>query len=167
MQRQRQRFRTIGLIGIIGGLALAAGPAATAQTTKKADTITVHGCLTKGPSNSFVLTPTTAGDPLSSSVSEKTHGVVPTYTYQLTGGQNLDAYVGKVVAATGTIDRSAKASAKVDQSTGEQPAGSASPTSHGKTPTVKTEEKAKIEVRQLTVQSVTPTDQACPSGKGT
>ncbi len=161
MRRQRHRFSTIGAIGIIGSLALAAGPAATAQTPKKGDTITIHGCLTKGQSNSFVLTPINAGDPLSSSVEAKTHRVVPTYTYQLTGGQHLDAYVGKVVAATGTVDRNAKGTAKVDESTGEQVGGSAI---RGKTPTVKTEEKAKIEVRRLAVKSVTATGRACSSG---
>jgi poly(3-hydroxybutyrate) depolymerase len=160
---------------MIGGLALLAGTGAAAQTqpdqsqsksSKPADTITVHGCLTKGPNNTFVLTPTDAGDPLSSSVASKTRDVVPTYTYRLTAGQNLDAQVGQNVSATGKIDPHAKGKAEVED-TRETAGSPSSATPKGKTPTVKTETKAKIEVRQLIVQSVTPTGTACSARKGT
>jgi hypothetical protein len=154
---------------MMSGMVMLAGAGAAAQTAqtekpaKAADTITVHGCLTKGPSNTFVLTPTDAGDPLSTSVASKTRDVRPTYTYQLTGGQNLDAQVGKVVSAVGTVDRKTKGNAEVDQ-TREQTQRVSPATPEGKTPTVKTEEKAKIEVRRLIVQSVTPTDKSCSTG---
>jgi hypothetical protein len=152
---------------LMSGLALLAQPLAIAQGSKNsANTITVTGCLTKGATNSFVLTPTTAGDPLSSSVEARNKKVVPTYTYQLTGGQNLDAYVGQIVSATGTEDKSKKAATDVDQKR-EQPADTSSSTPSGKKPTVKTEEKAKIEVRQLSVQSVTSTGKTCSSTSGT
>jgi len=149
-----------------GGLILLTGSLTVAQTDSKQQgkTITVHGCLTRGQTNSFVLTPTEAGDPLSSSVAEKTHGVVPTYTYQLSDGRNLDAYVGQVVAATGTVDPHAKGAAKIDEGS-EHTTQPSSATPQGKTPTVKTEEKAKIEVRHLAVQSVTSTGKSCSAGR--
>ncbi len=156
---------------LMGGVALAATPLATAESSGqtpdgKSKPVTVTGCLTKGQSNSFVLTPITAGDPLASSVEASTHKVVPTYTYQVTGGQNLDTYVGQIVTAKGTEERGKKGEATIDQK--RQEAERTSPaTPEGKTPTVKTEEKAKIEVRQLTVQSVTSTGKSCSSTSGT
>jgi len=158
---------------MMSGLLVLSGTVGTAQTAqpgqaaKPSENFTVRGCLTKGPTNSFVLTPTDAGDPLSSSVASKTHDVTPTYTYQLSGGQNLDAHVGQIVTATGTVDRGQKGTAKVDRER-EQAAGATAATPKGKTPTVKTEEKAKIEVRHLAVQSVTPTGKSCSAtGSGT
>jgi len=153
-----------GLLLLTGTLIAAQTPSSSSSESKQGKTITVHGCLTRGQTNSFVLTPTEAGDPLSSSVASKTHDVVPTYTYQLSGGQNLDAYVGQVVAATGTVDPHAKGGGTVDQGT-EHTTPPSSATPKGKTPTVKTEEKAKIEVRQLAVQSVTSTGKSCSAGR--
>jgi hypothetical protein len=155
----------MGTLISTGGLMLsiattAVPPAAAQKTAKPANAVTVQGCLTKGTTNQFVLTPTTAGDPLSSSVEAKTHAVVPTYTYQLMGGQNLDAYVGKIVSAKGTVTGGDQAAAKVDE-TQERQASRSAATPQGKTPEVKTESKAKIEVRQLAVQSVTSTGQSC------
>ncbi len=154
----------------LGAMVLLAGPMTAAQSadqraesSKQGKAMTIHGCLTRGQANSFVVTPTQAGDPLSSSVESKTHGVVPTYTYQLSGGQNLDAYVGQIVAATGTVDRNAKGSAKVDEGAEQATTPPSQATPEGKTPKVKVEEKAKIEVRQLAVQSVTSTGKSCSS----
>lgn len=158
---------SIGFIELAGVSAIAAlltiGPQNGAQSdqnqnNKSSDEITVTGCLTASArGDAFVLTPLKK-DPLTAEMTARTTDVTPTYTYELTGGQNMRAHVGQQVSITGTLDRSVKKDTEVDreQKTQTAPARPGDPK-----PTVKTEEKAELELRRLQVQTVKSIGKPC------
>jgi hypothetical protein len=128
------------------------------QNRKSPDELTVTGCLTASPrGDAFVLTPLKK-DPLAAEMTTRTTGVTPTYTYELTGGQNLRAHVNQQVSITGMLDRGVKKDTDIDreQKTQAAPARPGQPKA-----TVETEEKAEIELRRLQVKTVKSIGKPC------
>jgi hypothetical protein len=135
---------------------MAQNQTSAAATSRETKTITVTGCLERGPQpKTFLLTK--VPDPLVDPVVARTTGVVPTVTYQLSERQDLLAvHVGHRIEITG------KTPLKPDAAVGvtdvevhrEVPAGR-EPT------TTKATGKAAIAVRPLTVESVRAVAPTC------
>jgi hypothetical protein len=158
----------IGFIELAGVSAIAAVLTLTPQISalnaqnpqqkKSSDEMTVTGCLTSSArGDRFVLTPTKR-DPLAAEMTTRTSDVVPTYTYELRGGTNLRAHVGQQVSVTGVLDRGYEKDTDIDreQETQVAPARPGDPK-----PTVKTEEKAELELRRLQVKTVKSIGKPC------
>jgi len=117
----------------------------TTGAQPRADAITVSGCLRAGlADDTFVLT---VIDPTASTTDA-------TATYQLTGNtQALRDHVGEQVQVSGTLRAEQEIASKGD-AVAEKPAAGTSGT-----PTVQT--KTDLDVKQMTVSSVTPSGQRC------
>jgi hypothetical protein len=124
---------------------------------------TVTGCLTGAPDgNAFVVT--ASRDALASTTLNRTTGEVPTYTYELRGGTDLAAHVGREVEVKGRLDKDRSDEVDVDNRGASQPAAAqAGQEAKGE---VKTREEIEIKVRRLDVTSVRPTGAACKSASG-
>ena len=117
--------------------------------------VSVNGCLTAGPEQRrFVLT--AASQPLTSTA-VRAVGSAPTYTYELVGGENLDAHLGQRVTVHGRLDGVAD-SAEFEQQR-EEAVDTATP--RGDTPTVTSTETVEIEVRRLFIESVEASTEPC------
>jgi hypothetical protein len=138
-----------------------AQPGVEAQKASDRDQIEVTGCLTGNrDTNQFVLTANT--NALSSLTNRAAAGEAETFHYQLVGGNDLQAYVGKEVVVKGSKAGSGKdvnieSKTKADtpaKTGGDQP-----------TPAIKSTEQIEMQVEQLNVASVTPTGAACQVGQ--
>jgi hypothetical protein len=121
--------------------------------------ITVTGCLTGAPDRSaFVVT--ASRDALASGALHSGLGEVPTYTYELVGGSDLQAHVGRTVQVTGRVDEDRKGDIDVDtKSKVELPQTRVG--DKDVTPAIETREEVEVEVRRLHVSSLTPMGQPC------
>lgn len=135
-------------------------PQTTPPQAPGKQTVAVTGCLAQGADQgTFVLT--ALPDPLASQMSQKMSGTVPSPTYQLFGGTDqLKALVGHRVEVKGTTNKQPDKTVQLGNSNTNQASPRAEGTS-GKTPTVTTETKEKIELRRLDVQSVRSVEGAC------
>lgn len=128
---------------------------------KQGEVVTVEGCLTSGQQNGFILT----ADPgeLASGVAATTGGAVRTVTYQLVvrDPSDLQKLIGKRVEVRGRADEDPRATTGVHR----EKETAAKPHEEGVTPKVETTEKAKIEVKKLTVVSFKPLGGECLTGK--
>jgi hypothetical protein len=104
----------------------------------------VTGCLKSGlAENTFVLT------------ASKDEGAIETATYQLTGPERLGLrdYVGQKVEVAGTL-RSEQEVTSLGQPTEQKPA-------KGTTGTPTVETKSEVDIKRMTVTTVTPTGAKC------
>lgn len=113
------------------------------------DAVTIAGCLSGTQDGHFVLT--AAPDAAAAAASRSAMGNErETYSYVLTGGDNLQQHLGKRVEVIGVVtgkgpdvDHDAKTKAEVPNATGGNDK-----------PTVKTTEEVEVEVRNLQVREV-------------
>jgi hypothetical protein len=130
-------------------------PADAGANSRETKTVTVTGCLTKGPQpNTFLLTK--VPDSLVDPVVVRTTGVVPTVTYQLSGGKDLVVHVGHKIEITGKAPVKPEAAVEVEHAEIHRvvPEGQ-KPTS------TEIKEKAAIAVRPLAVESVRAIAPSC------
>jgi hypothetical protein len=122
-----------------------AGPEVqTTTAAARAESISVRGCLKAGlAENTFVLTTTETGPQ------------AETATYQLNGpGVNFADYVGQQVEVAGTL-RAEQQAASSGVDVVERPKGTSG------TPTIET--TTELTVKQVSVDSITPSGQRCAS----
>jgi hypothetical protein len=129
------------------------------------DEITVTGCLS-GAADRAAFVVTADRNALTSGALHSRDGETPTYTYELVGNTaDLSQHVGKQVQVTGSLDEDREEEAKVDdEAESKQP-----PVQSGDdkvTPAIETDTEMEIEVRRLTVSTVTPTGRACQTASG-
>ena len=150
-----QRGRLIRTTALAAGMALALcacnrqkSVAPELQTTSgekpRGQQTTVTGCLKSGlAENTFVLT------------ASKDEGAIETATYQLAGPERLGLrnYIGQKVEVAGTL-QSEQEVTSLGQPTEQKPAKGTSGT-----PTVET--KSEIDIKRLSVSTVTPTGARC------
>jgi len=124
-------------------------------------TLEVTGCLASdAQTNQFVLTANS--NALSSLTNRAAAGEAETYHYQLVGGNDLQAMVGKEVKVTGSVVGKGKdIDVKGAERTSNLPKASGTET----TPAVKTTEEVEMQVERLNVTSVTPTGNPCSAPK--
>ena len=116
---------------------------------------TVTGCVTSDAQGRYVLTADRSD--LGSAGTAATSGAVPTYTYQLVGGQDLPNHVGNKVEVVGHVS-SKEADAEFKNKTrSDQPR----PDADAPKPRVETREKIDLEIRQMQVQSVRALGASC------
>jgi hypothetical protein len=119
------------------------------------DAVTIAGCLTAGPDGKFALT--AAPDAAVSTAARAMDNERDTHSYVLSGGDNLQAHLGKRVEVTGHITgKTQEMEQESSRKTTTAPA-----TSGGDTPAVKTTEDIDMEVRQLAVRSVREVAPTC------
>ena len=128
------------------------------------DAITVTGCLTSAPDRgAFVVT--ADRNALTSGALHAGDGETPTYTYELTGNTaDLTRHVGRQVQVTGNLDEDRDDQVKVDE---EEKTELPKTQSGDETvrPAVETDTEMKINVRRLSVSSVTQTGRACEASQ--
>lgn len=135
-----------------------ADAAAPLEAERGDDPVSVTGCLTAGPAQkNFVLT--AEADPMTSTTARTAAGVLPTFTYELVGGDNLGQHLNRQVTVRGRLDE------EKDAAEFERTRRSRAPeqTPDGDTPTVTSTEEVEVRVRRLFIESVTPTGQDCDS----
>lgn len=116
----------------------------------------ITGCLSGTSDGRFVLT--AAPDAMAATAGRSVAGDErETHSYILTGGDNLQQYVGRRVEVVGNqsgnsrqVEHDAKTKAEVPNATGGDDK-----------PTVKTTEEVEVTVRQLNVQQVRPVAGDC------
>jgi hypothetical protein len=149
--RRRTITETAALAAVVLSVAVSAcnrdeaGPEVqTTTTVPRAESISVRGCLKAGlAENTFVLTTSETGP----------QG--DTATYQLNGpGISFADHVGQQVEVSGTL-RAEQQAASTGVDVVDEPKGTSG------TPTVET--KTELTVRQMTVESITPSGQRCAS----
>lgn len=120
------------------------------------DTVTIAGCLNGSPDGRFALTAATdaAGAVAGRAVMGDER---ETHSYILTGGDNLQQYLGRRVEVVGTvmggereIEHDARKKTDVPNATGGD-----------EKPAVKTTEEIEVEVRTLQVREVRPVAGDC------
>lgn len=127
-----------------------------AATSGSGDTTTIAGCLSGTQDGRFVLT--AAPDGIAATAGRSVAGDErETHSYILTGGDNLQQYIGRRVEVVGTqsgnsrqVEHDAKTKAEVPNATGGDDK-----------PTVKTTEEVEVTVRQLNVREVRPVAGDC------
>jgi hypothetical protein len=122
--------------------------------------VEVTGCLTSNTqTNQFVLTAN--ANALTSMTSRAAAGEAETFHYQLVGGSNLQSYVGQQITVKGTVSDDGR---DVDM---EAKDSTAEPKSRGEevTPAVESSQEIEMQVKGLTVASVTPTGSPCQIGQ--
>jgi hypothetical protein len=133
--------------------------AAVADRSADGDEITVTGCLTSAPDRSAYAV-TASRDALTSGTLQAGTGEVPTYTYALVGGTDLQAHVGRQVEVRGRVDDDGSDEVDVDtKDKVELPQARVG--GDTVTPAIETKEEVELEVRRLHVTSVTPTGRSC------
>ncbi len=134
-------------------------PQTTPPQAEKQQTVMVTGCVERGAQpGSYVLT--AQQDALSAETSKRVGGGIPTPTYQLGGNKNLlEGMVGHRVQVKGVTQAHPEKTVEAgkETTTTEPKAEGTS----GKTPTVKTDTSAKVELRHLDVQTLTAVEGAC------
>ena len=116
------------------------------------DEVTIAGCLS-GSGGNFVLT--AAPDAAAAAAARSVADERETYSYVLTGGENLQAHAGKRVEVVGTVEGRGHG---IDHDTKKK---TEQPGTGGDTPTVATKEEVEVEVRHLTVREVRPVSGTC------
>ena len=154
------------IIAVLTSCIVSISAAAGAQDTSKPSgakdddrkVTTVSGCLRTGAQpNQFMLV--TMADPLAKGVSVAVSGTIPNVTYQLSGGSNLGAHVGHQVEITGrTSGRPMKAGVTAEGVAQERVPGKPDPK-------VETTEKAAIELRDLSIESLKMVSTSCAPAK--
>jgi hypothetical protein len=136
--------------------------AATADAAD-GDEVTITGCLTGAPDRgAFVVTANR--DALASSTLRSGSGEVPTYTYELVGGTDLQAHVGRTVQVRGRLDDDRNDEVDIDNKDKvELPKTQVG--GDDVTPAIETKEEVELQVRRLHVASVTPTGSACQAAQ--
>ena len=128
------------------------------------DEITVTGCLTSAADRgAFVVTANR--NALTSGALHAGDGETPTYTYELTGNtEALAQHVGREVAVKGRLDEDREDEVKVDQ---EQTTELPETRSGDDTvkPAIETNTEMNINVRRLSVSSVSQTGAACQANQ--
>ena len=129
----------------------------TNGTTGSGDTTTVAGCLSTDANGRFALT--VAPDATAQAAGRGFDGGDrETRTYLLSGGDNLQAHLGKRVEVVGTVEGK-----KIDiehKDTKEQQEPAASGGDHNQ-PTVKTKEQIDLEARQMNVREIRDVAATC------
>lgn len=119
--------------------------------------VKVEGCLNGGTGGRVVLT----AAPDAVGTVARIDGERDTYSYVLSGGDNLQSHFGKRVEVTGElIGKTQEVEQEATRETQSAPA-----TGESRTPTVETTEAVDLEVRQLQVAGVrelAPTCQVTP-----
>ena len=116
----------------------------------------ITGCLSGTPDGRFVLT--AAPDGIAATAGRSVGGDErETHSYILTGGDNLQQYIGRRVEVVGDqsgnsrqVEHDARTKAEVPNATGGDDK-----------PTVKTTEEVEVQVRQLNVREVRPVAGDC------
>jgi hypothetical protein len=138
-----------------------AQPSADAQKASDRDQIEVTGCLTGNrDTNQFVLTANATT--LSSLTNRAGAGEAETFHYQLVGGNDLQAFVGKEVVVKGAVEGKGK-DVNIEAKDKSTPAPAT--TADAPTPAVKSSEQIEMQVERLNVASITPTGAACQIGQ--
>jgi hypothetical protein len=129
------------------------------------DEVSITGCLTSAPDRgAFVVT--ADRNALTSGALHAGDGETPTYTYELTGNSgDLAQHVGKQVQVSGRLDDDRDDEVKVDEEQ-ETKLPEAQSGNDKVTPAIETDTEMHINVRRLTVSTVTPTGQTCNAGNG-
>jgi hypothetical protein len=137
--------------------ATANAPAGSEEPTGRPAALSVTGCLTSADGR-YVLTQL-AGD-------VQSPGGPATETYQLTNAdEKLRPHVGKQVRVTGEAEPARVAEVRESTpATPATPAGTAGQQTTANQPAVSTETRTRLETREMSVMSVTPTGQDCPAG---
>ena len=125
---------------------------ATGRASGSGDEVTISGCLS-GSDGRFVLT--AAPDAAVATAARAMADERETYSYVLTGGNNLQEHMGKRVEVIGTLEGRGRGIDHDARTTAE------APSSGGQTPTVATKEEVEVEVRKLVVREVRPLSGAC------
>ena len=134
------------LIVVAAALNLAIGVACS--NIRGEETVTVAGCLSAGEDGRFALT--AAPDAAVSTAARAMDDERDTHTYMLSGGDNLQAHLGKRVEVVGTLSGKKQ---DMEQESSKKTEATPS-TSGGDTPTVKTTEDIDMTARQLNVREV-------------
>jgi hypothetical protein len=112
------------------------------------NTVTIAGCLSAGADGRFALT--AAPDAAVSTTARAMDNERNTYSYVLTGGDNLQSHLGRRVEVVGTVS-----GGTIDMQHKDTKKTESTPAAGGNdTPTVKTKEEIDLEVRQLNVREV-------------
>jgi hypothetical protein len=165
--RWRANVRNGTLINLASGFTLAIFAAACssasgneeareAAASGSGDTVTISGCLSGTQDGHFALT--AAPDAAAATAGRAAMGDErETYSYVLSGGDNLQQHIGKRVEVVGTItgtgpdiEHDAKKTTEVPNATGGN-----------EKPEVKTTEEVEVEVRNLQVREVRPVAGEC------
>jgi hypothetical protein len=121
-----------------------------ANNSGSGDTTTVAGCLSSDANGRFALT--AAPEPTAQAAGRGFDGGDrETRTYVLSGGDNLQAHIGKRVEVVGTIEGK-----KIDiehNDTKQQQEPAASGGDHNQ-PVVKTQEEIDVQARQMNVREI-------------
>lgn len=133
--------------------------AETDEPTGRPAPMSVTGCLTSAEGR-YVLTELTGDIKAPGGPAQPT-----TETYQLTNAdEKLQPHVGKQVRVTGEAEPARVA--EVRESTPAAPAGTAGQQSPNQA-AVSSETRTRLEMRTMSVTSVTPTGEDCPAGVAT
>ncbi len=133
-----------------------APPQTSAPQAEGTQTVDVSGCLVSGTSpGTFVLA--AQQTPLSSAMSQRLGGAVPSPMYELFGDTRaLQGMVGHRVEVKGPTPKRARKTEVNEQRHQSQAKGTS-----GRTPTVKTDAQEKVELRRLDVQTLQSIEGAC------
>jgi len=138
-----------------------APPSADAQKASDRDQVEVTGCLTGNrDTNQYVLTAN--ANALSTLTNRAAAGEAETFHYQLVGGNDLQAYVGKEVVVKGSVEGNGKDVNIETKDKADRPAKAGGDQA---TPVVKSTEEIEMQVERLNVASVMPTGAACQTGQ--
>jgi hypothetical protein len=121
------------------------------------DTVTVAGCLSSDANGRFALTaaPDATGAMAARTIDDNDRD---TKSYVLTGGDNLQAHLGKKVEVIGTV--SGKTLDMEHKAATESKEPAASGGDHNQ-PSVKTSEEIDVEARQLNVREIRDVAPTC------
>jgi hypothetical protein len=135
-------------------------PVETDEPTGRPAPISVTGCLTAADGR-YVLTELSGDTKAPGSPAQPT-----TETYQLTNAdEELRPHVGKQVRVNGEAEPARVADVRESTpTTPAAPAGTAGQQSTTNQPAVSTETRTRLETRTMSVTSVTPTGDDCPTG---
>ena len=173
LQRLSAAVVGLGLIAACGGgnreatdrenTTVANAPVETDEPTGRPAPMSVMGCLTAAEGR-YVLTELTGDTKAPGGPAQPT-----TETYQLTNADEmLQPHVGKQVRVTGEAEPARVAEVReTTPSAPAAPAGTAGQQGTANQPAVSTETRTRLETRRMSVTSVTPTGDNCPTGATT
>ncbi len=134
-------------------------PQTTPPQAAKQQTVMVTGCVQRGAqSGTYIMA--AQQTPLSSQMSQRLSGNVPTPIYLLVGhAREMEAMLGHRVEVKGVTQ--AHPEATVQQGQGTTTTEPKAQGTSGKKPRVTTDTKEKVELRRLDVETVTSVQGAC------
>ncbi|MFN2445040.1 MAG: hypothetical protein ABR606_05585 [Vicinamibacterales bacterium] len=144
-------------LALLGAACSSDRPETASSGAASADMVTVSGCLTSGDSGNVVLT--AAPDPASATAGRVATGTRDTYSYVLTGGDNLQSHIGKRVEVTGRLAKNSTQEVEHEAKNESETAGRSK--GEDVTPRVSSTEEVKLEIQQLTVNSVRDVAPTC------